>query len=44
LTFVEVNIDAFKLVIVVTNVFTGGVNTVLGGHDLKTSVNGRRSS
>ena len=34
LSFVEVNIHAFQLERIVTNISSGGVNAVLGGHDL----------
>jgi hypothetical protein len=35
LAFTEINANSLKLVIVVTNVLSGGVNAVLSRHDLQ---------
>ena len=35
LSFVEVDVDASQLQLVVSDVFSGGVNAMLGGHDLE---------
>jgi hypothetical protein len=35
LSFIEIDMDSSQLSIVITNIFSGGVNAMFGGHDLE---------